>query len=243
MPNRILRESICTSEDVDHLSTQAEVFFYRLIVQADDFGRADGRPAILRARCFPLKLNGVTDLDVATWLKELVGREMVQLYEVAGKPYLQLTGWSKYQRTRADTSKFPDPPTHDCDWRTDDGDAQAPAAVTRSSVVENRESRSEKDVPAPAGASAVADSDKPRHIARGIYIDDHQQGLLHRLWQQRPDWVGQLTYPGFVKLMKEHGVRATNDALEALIEHAGQVERPYPYLAKIAAESHSVANQ
>ena len=76
-----------------------------------------------------------------------------------------------------------------------------------------------------------------------LYIDDHQQGLLHRLWQQRPDWVGQLTYPGFVKLMKEHGVRATNDALEDLIEHAGQVERPYPYLAKIAAESHSVANQ
>ena len=38
MPNRILKESICTSESLVGLSAEAEVLFYRLIVKADDFG-------------------------------------------------------------------------------------------------------------------------------------------------------------------------------------------------------------
>ena len=38
MPSRILKESICTSESLAHLSAEAEVLFYRLIVKVDDFG-------------------------------------------------------------------------------------------------------------------------------------------------------------------------------------------------------------
>ena len=37
MPNRIIRESICTSDSVDKLSWFEEVLFYRLIVNCDDF--------------------------------------------------------------------------------------------------------------------------------------------------------------------------------------------------------------
>ena len=36
MPNRIIRESICTSDSVDKLSWFEEVLFYRLIVNCDD---------------------------------------------------------------------------------------------------------------------------------------------------------------------------------------------------------------
>ena len=43
MPNRILKESICRSEEIDSLSWFEEVLFYRLIVICDDFGRYDGR--------------------------------------------------------------------------------------------------------------------------------------------------------------------------------------------------------
>ena len=39
MPNRILKDSICTSPNIDTLSREAEVFFYRLLVQCDDHGR------------------------------------------------------------------------------------------------------------------------------------------------------------------------------------------------------------
>ena len=52
MPNRILKESICTSESIDRLSWLEEVTFYRLIVNCDDYGRMDARPPILRARLF-----------------------------------------------------------------------------------------------------------------------------------------------------------------------------------------------
>ena len=62
MPNRILKESICTSDTIDQLSWFEEVFFYRLIVNCDDYGRMDARPAILKARLFPLK--SVTEKQV-----------------------------------------------------------------------------------------------------------------------------------------------------------------------------------
>lgn len=67
-------------------------------------------------------------------------------------------------------------------------------------------------------------------------IDEHQQAILVRLWERRPGWAGELTYGGLVKLMKDHGAAAVNDALEDLIENADEVQRPYPYLAKVAAE-------
>lgn len=41
MPNRIIKESICVSESIDSLSWFDEVFFYRLIVNCDDYGRLD----------------------------------------------------------------------------------------------------------------------------------------------------------------------------------------------------------
>ena len=57
MPNRILKESICTSGSIDDLSWFEEVLFYRLIVNCDDYGRFDGRTAIIKNRLFPLKEN------------------------------------------------------------------------------------------------------------------------------------------------------------------------------------------
>ena len=51
MPNRILKDSICTSPNIDRVDRDAEVFFYRLIVRCDDFGRMDARLPILRAKC------------------------------------------------------------------------------------------------------------------------------------------------------------------------------------------------
>ena len=55
MPNRIIKESICTSENIDRLTEFQEVFFYRLMVNCDDFGRFDARPKLLSSRLFPLR--------------------------------------------------------------------------------------------------------------------------------------------------------------------------------------------
>ena len=43
MPNRILKENICVSDDIDRLTWFQEVLFYRLLVNCDDFGTPEIR--------------------------------------------------------------------------------------------------------------------------------------------------------------------------------------------------------
>ena len=108
MPNRILKESICISEDIAQLSWFEEVLFYRLIVSADDFGRYDGRPAIIKGRLFPLA--GVTTKQIDEALKKLASVGIVALYEIDGHGYLQILAWERHQSPRAKKSKYPAPP-------------------------------------------------------------------------------------------------------------------------------------
>ena len=107
MPNRIIKESICSSENVDQLSAFQETFFYRLIVNCDDFGRMDARPKILASRLFPLK--DIRNAQIEDALRALTSAELVTLYEVDGKPFLQMKTWDKHQQVRAKRSKFPAP--------------------------------------------------------------------------------------------------------------------------------------
>lgn len=108
MPNRIIKESICISESIDKLSWFEEVFFYRLIVNCDDFGRFHARPAVLKARLFPLK-DSVSLADISSSLSKLASLDMVRLYEIDGKPYLYIPSWGQHQSKRAQKSKFPAP--------------------------------------------------------------------------------------------------------------------------------------
>ena len=107
MPNRILKESICTSDNIDQLSAFEETVFYRLIVNCDDFGRFDGRPKIIASKLFPLKDIRTTQIESA--LRTLTSAELVILYEVGGKPFLQMKTWDRHQQIRAKKSKYPAP--------------------------------------------------------------------------------------------------------------------------------------
>lgn len=107
MPNRILKESICTSDSVDLLSWFEEVLFYRLIVNCDDFGRYDGRAAVIRGKLFPLK--SVTNKQISDAVNKLAAVGMIILYDCDGKPYLQLVNWESHQQIRAKKSKYPAP--------------------------------------------------------------------------------------------------------------------------------------
>ena len=109
IPNRIIKESICTSNEIDNLKPEEEVFFYRILVNCDDYGRMDARPPILRAKCFPLRIDKVKDKDIKAWINSLVARNLIFLYTVDGKRYLQTTTWEKHQQVRAKRSKFPAP--------------------------------------------------------------------------------------------------------------------------------------
>lgn len=108
MPNRIIKESICTSDSIDNLSWFEEVLFYRLIVNCDDYGRYDGRPAIIKNKLFPLKEN-LTLKAVRDAINKLASAELVTLYEYEGKPYLYLPTWDQHQTIRAKKSKYPEP--------------------------------------------------------------------------------------------------------------------------------------
>ena len=108
MPNRILKESICTSDSVDKLTWFEEVLFYRLIVNCDDYGRFDGRPSIIKSRLFPLK-ETLTTKTVSGAIKKLENVGLVTLYVFEGRPYLYLPTWDHHQSVRAKRSKFPAP--------------------------------------------------------------------------------------------------------------------------------------
>ena len=107
MPNRILKESICTSEQIDKLSAFDETVFYRLIVNADDYGRFDGRPSILRSRLFPLR--DIRNSQIEDAIHNLASVELVSTYTVDGKPFVRLLGWERNQQIRARKGKYPPP--------------------------------------------------------------------------------------------------------------------------------------
>ena len=108
MPNRILKESICTSDSIDSLGWFDEVLFYRLIVNCDDFGRFDGRTAVIKNRLFPLKDN-LTLKNVEQAINKLARAGLVTLYESEGKPFLFLPTWNEHQTIRAKRSRYPEP--------------------------------------------------------------------------------------------------------------------------------------
>ena len=142
MPNRILKESICTSDTLDELTWMEEVFWYRLIVNCDDYGRFDARPAILRSRLFPLK-SSVTEKNVKEILNKLSTVGLVILYEYEDKPYLQLATWDRHQQIRAKKSKYP-APDDSCSHLISD-DIKCPRNPIQSESNPNRESNSMPD--------------------------------------------------------------------------------------------------
>lgn len=111
MPNRILREGILTSERVNALNWEAEVFYRRLMSVVDDFGRYYAHPALLRAALYPLKLDTVRDANLERLLALVEQARLVRVYEVAGKRFLELLDFR--QQVRAKESRYPPPPS-DC---------------------------------------------------------------------------------------------------------------------------------
>lgn len=64
MPNRIIKEGICANEQIDRLTAFEETFFYRLIVNVDDYGLMDGRVSVLKAKLFTLRCGTMKDSEV-----------------------------------------------------------------------------------------------------------------------------------------------------------------------------------
>lgn len=121
MPNRILKETIKYSDQIDMLSAFDETVFYRLIVTVDDYGCYDARPVLLKNELFPTREN-ITKKEIENSLQTLEQAGLIKRYYVEGRPYLQLVTWEKHQRVRNSVRKFPGP---------EDADAEEPCGELR----------------------------------------------------------------------------------------------------------------
>lgn len=119
MPTRILRDGILTSERVARLGWSEEVFYRRLMSVVDDHGRYYALPALLRAACYPLHLDKVSDADIGKWLTVCVTAGLVSVYPASdGKRYLEILDFNQRVQSK---SKFP---ASDGCPRVDNGDSR-----------------------------------------------------------------------------------------------------------------------
>ena len=108
MPNRIIKESIHTSEKLNTLTDFQYRLWVGLLTYVDDYGRGDARLPIIKGTVFPLR-DRVTLKDLRAALAGLADAGCVSLYEVDGRPYLYLPNWEKHQRIQKKRSEYPAP--------------------------------------------------------------------------------------------------------------------------------------
>lgn len=138
MPNRMLRDWT-NSDKIDSLSFQAEVFFTRLIMKADDFGCFWADAKRLKSNLYPLKSDSIRDADLLRWMAECQKAELIVVYESDGKRYLQIIDFG--QRLRSKTRKFPQPPYD----RNPPQSAATRGEVRLEEEVEEKKKRKEKE--------------------------------------------------------------------------------------------------
>lgn len=110
MPNRIIKESIRTSKNVNILSDfDFRVWLY-LITYVDDYGRGSADTELLRGVVFPRR-KGITESQIESALARMANIGMICLYKSDGEPYFYFPNWAKHQRIQTKRSKFPEPPS------------------------------------------------------------------------------------------------------------------------------------
>jgi hypothetical protein len=107
VPTRLLRDGILESEAVCSLQWAAEVLYRRLMSVADDYGRFSASPKLIRAKCYPLQIDKVSDSDVGKWLAQVAEAGLVRVYPAEdGKRYLEIVKFGQQVRAK---SKHPAP--------------------------------------------------------------------------------------------------------------------------------------
>lgn len=98
---RSIHPDACDSEKLAELSDAAERLFWRLQTHCDDEGRCDDDPRIIRARCATLLDWSTSDVDAL--LRELHDEGLIWRYTVAGRAYIEVDQWSRFQSPQRPT--------------------------------------------------------------------------------------------------------------------------------------------
>lgn len=124
MPQRLLRPTLRQSKRWNRLSWFDQSFYIRLLTIADDYGRYEADPELLRSELFPYgdpDGHAVSVPTIVSSLRTFASKDLIVLYEVDSKQYLQLLRWKERARTE---SRFPEPVcghlTADCGQMTAD---------------------------------------------------------------------------------------------------------------------------
>jgi hypothetical protein len=116
MPQRLLRPGIVNSERWNAVSFEDQSFYIRLLTLVDDYGRYDGRPAVLAGQCFSVwnaqnPGHAIDAAKVELMLSRLASDSvrLIEWYEVEGKKVLQITQWQERIRDGAKEKWPPNP--------------------------------------------------------------------------------------------------------------------------------------
>lgn len=193
MPRRMIESSLGRSRSLSRVSIQAEVTFMHAMSVADDQGRLEGDPMLLKADLFPLRQDVSSD-DLAHWLDELEVEGCIHAYSVDGVEYLHFPAWEDFQRLRKPgEDRLPSP----------EGHCEQCQGQSREARVVSREARGKKREPAAtcgelalSGGSSpqvAATRRKPRRTPPPEALTEEQQEKL-RVWckEKHPDELERL---------------------------------------------------
>src|SRR4030042_1905829 len=139
----MIREGFLDSEKVNALKPEEQLFFVRLMLIADDYGRSDGRIDVIRSRCYPV---GETSLSqISEMLSSVCRVGLIDTYEVGGKKYVSIPHFD--QRLRSKREKYPPPPERQaCDGHVTAMRRACEGHVTGMRRPEEKRSRREEEV-------------------------------------------------------------------------------------------------
>lgn len=108
---RSLKPSIFRSTSLSRCCLHARWLFEGLWCEADDCGRGQADPRILKGAIFPLD-DDVTPRKIAQWMSDLERTGHIRLYEVEEIPYYLVLKWQEHQSAsfRRGQAQYPAPP-------------------------------------------------------------------------------------------------------------------------------------
>ena len=127
MPDRYLKDSFKTSENINSLTIEARYHVVMLLLCADSWGCFDSNPYIIKGECYH-SLQDVTIDIIDKWTELVEDAGVIGLYEARGKRYGHFLMFDFHNDlSNRSVSKYPCPP-----WLLDDkgNDTRLPSGVT-----------------------------------------------------------------------------------------------------------------
>ena len=110
MPDRVLPDRILKDDRLNRVSPLAELLFRRLLSVVDDYGAYESDIRVIRAYCYPLKVDRIREADISRWIQELETAGLIAPVDTSRGPAIQVHLDYRPRKPKATRSKVLDPP-------------------------------------------------------------------------------------------------------------------------------------